>query len=226
MKILVIEDEKILAESIGAYLTDENYLCEFASTFSEAMEKTDLYTYDCILLDLTLPGGDGFKVLEELKAQNKQDGVIIISAKNSLDDKVHGLKAGADDYLTKPFHLPELGARVAAIIRRKSFDGKNTIVFDELTLDLLDKTVKVHNTVIDLTRKEYDLLLYFISNKNRVISKGAIAEHLWGDDMDIADNYDFIYTHIKNLRKKLVQAGSPDYIRSVYGMGYKLSLPH
>ena len=136
------------------------------------------------------------------------------------------MAAGANDYLTKPFHLPELGARVAAIIRRRSFDGKNTVLFDELTLDLLDKTAKVNNRIIDLTRKEYELLLYFISNKNRVISKNAIAEHLWGDDMDIANNYDFIYTHIKNLRKKLVQAGSPDYIRSVYGMGYKLSLPH
>ena len=226
MKLLIIEDEKALSNSISEYLNTENFKCETAYDFNTAMEKIALYDYACIILDITLPGGSGLDILKELKENNKADAVLIISAKNSLDDKVHGLKAGADDYLTKPFHLPELGARVAAIIRRKSFDGKNTIVFDELTLDLLDKTVKVHNTVIDLTRKEYDLLLYFISNKNRVISKGAIAEHLWGDDMDIADNYDFIYTHIKNLRKKLVQAGCPDYIKSVYGMGYKLSLPH
>lgn len=226
MKLLIIEDEKALSDSISEYLNTENFKCETAYDFNTAMEKIALYDYACIILDITLPGGSGLDILKELKKNNKADAVLIISAKNSLDDKVHGLKAGADDYLTKPFHLPELGARVAAIIRRKSFDGKNTIVFEELTLDLFDKTVKVHNKVIDLTRKEYDLLLYFISNKNRVISKGAIAEHLWGDDMDIADNYDFIYTHIKNLRKKLVQAGSPDYIRSVYGMGYKLSLPH
>jgi DNA-binding response OmpR family regulator len=226
MKLLIIEDEKALSNSISEYLNTENFKCETAYDFNTAMEKISLYDYACVILDITLPGGSGLDILKELKKNNKADAVLIISAKNSLDDKVHGLKAGADDYLTKPFHLPELGARVAAIIRRKSFDGKNTIVFEELTLDLLDKTVKVHNKVIDLTRKEYDLLLYFISNKNRVISKGAIAEHLWGDDMDIADSYDFIYTHIKNLRKKLVQAGSPDYIRSVYGMGYKLSLPH
>ena len=226
MKLLIIEDEKALSNSICEYLNTENFKCETAYDFNAAMEKIALYDYACIILDITLPGGSGLDILKELKENNKANAILIISAKNSLDDKVHGLKAGADDYLTKPFHLPELGARVAAIIRRKSFDGKNTIVFDELTLDLLDKTVKVHNTVIDLTRKEYDLLLYFISNKNRVISKGAIAEHLWGDDMDIADNYDFIYTHIKNLRKKLVQANCPDYIRSVYGMGYKLSLPH
>lgn len=225
MKLLVIEDEKALSDSICEYLNTEHFKCETAYNYNAAMEKISLYDYDCIILDITLPGGSGLDILHELRRSNKADAVLIVSAKNSLDDKVYGLKAGADDYLTKPFHLPELGARVAAIIRRRSFDGKNTIVFDELTLDLLDKTAKVHNKIIDLTRKEYELLLYFISNKNRVISKSAIAEHLWGDDMDIAGNYDFIYTHIKNLRKKLIQAGSPDYIKSVYGMGYKLSIP-
>lgn len=226
MKLLIIEDEKALSNSICEYLNTENFICETAYDFHAAMDKIELYDYACIILDITLPGGSGLDILRELKKNNKADAVLIISAKNSLDDKVNGLKAGADDYLTKPFHLPELGARVAAIIRRRSFDGKNSVVFDELILDLLDKTAKVNNKIIDLTRKEYDLLLYFISNKNRVISKNAIAEHLWGDDMDIADNYDFIYTHIKNLRKKIVQAGAPDYIRSVYGMGYKLGLPN
>jgi DNA-binding response OmpR family regulator len=177
------------------------------------------------VLDISLPGGSGLDLLKMLKENHKADGVLIISAKNSLDDKVTGLNAGADDYLTKPFHLPELAARVAAIIRRKSFDGKNVLQFDELSLDTQEKIARVHTVAVDLTRKEYDLLLYFISNKNRVISKTAIAEHLWGDNMDVADNYDFIYTHIKNLRKKLVQAGCPDYIRSVYGMGYKFGLP-
>ncbi|HRH51160.1 MAG TPA: response regulator transcription factor [Panacibacter sp.] len=225
MKLLVIEDEKALAQSICDYLGNENFICEPAYDFNTAIEKISLYDYACIILDITLPGGNGLEILKELKKANKADGVLIISAKNALDDKVSGLKAGADDYLTKPFHLSELGARVAAIIRRKSFGGMNAVQFDELLLDLQDKTVKVNNQIIDLTKKEYELLLYFISNKNKVISKGAIAEHLWGDNMDLADNYDFIYTHIKNLRKKLLQAGSPDYINSVYGMGYKLSLP-
>jgi DNA-binding response OmpR family regulator len=223
MKVLIIEDEKALSESIFAYLHSEHYTVETASDFYMAMEKISLYDYACIILDITLPGGSGLDILKELKVNHKAEGVLIISAKNSLDDKILGLKSGADDYLTKPFHLSELAARVAAIIRRKSFEGKNSLSFDELQLDLLEKTVKVNNRPIDLTRKEYDLLLYFISNKNKVISKGAIAEHLWGDNMDMADNYDFIYTHIKNLRKKILQAGAQDYIKSVYGMGYKLS---
>lgn len=225
MKLLVIEDEKALSDSICEYLGNESFMCETAYDFNTAMEKTALYDYACIILDITLPGGSGLEILKELKKENKADGVIIISARNSLDDKVYGLKSGADDYLTKPFHLPELGARVASIIRRKSFGGMNIVLFDELTLNLADKTVSANNAVIDLTRKEYELLLYFISNKNKVISKSAIAEHLWGDNMDLADNYDFIYTHIKNLRKKITQKGCPDYIVSVYGMGYKLIIP-
>ncbi|QEC65840.1 response regulator transcription factor [Panacibacter ginsenosidivorans] len=225
MKLLVIEDEVALSNSICDFLNSENFMCETAYDFHVAMEKIALYEYACIILDITLPGGSGLEILKELKKENKADGVLIISAKNSLDDKVLGLKTGADDYLTKPFHLPELGARVHAIIRRKSFGGMNVIQFDELTLNLQNKTVKAADKLIDLTRKEYELLLYFISNKNKVISKGAIAEHLWGDNMDLADNYDFIYTHIKNLRKKIMQNGCPDYIISVYGMGYKLMVP-
>jgi DNA-binding response OmpR family regulator len=223
MKVLIIEDEKALSESILAYLHSEHYTCETAADYKTAVEKINQYDYACVILDITLPGGSGLDILKELKNNHKADGVLIISARNSLDDKILGLQSGADDYLTKPFHLSELAARVAAIIRRKSFEGKNTLRFDNLQLDLLDKTVMVNNRPIDLTRKEYDLLLYFISNKNKVISKGAIAEHLWGDNMDMADNYDFIYTHIKNLRKKLIQAGAQDYLRSVYGMGYKFS---
>lgn len=225
MKILIIEDEKDLSQSICEYLSSEQFICEQAFDHSSAIEKIALYDYACIILDITLPDGSGLDILKELKKENKLDGVLIISAKNSIDDKVYGLNAGADDYLTKPFHLPELAARVAAIIRRKSFEGKNIIQFDELEIDLNEKSVKVNNVLLDLTRKEYELLIYFISNKNKVIAKNAIAIHLWGDDMDMADNYDFIYTHIKNLRKKLVQAGAGDYIKSIYGMGYKLSLP-
>jgi DNA-binding response OmpR family regulator len=224
MKLLIIEDEPGISESICTYLNNENFICETAFDFASALEKISLYEYACIILDITLPGGNGLNLLKELKANDKADGVLIISARNSLDDRVFGLKAGADDYLTKPFHLPELAARVDAIIRRKSFHGKSQVRFDAIILDLGEKKVTVNDSPVELTRKEYDLLLYFISNQRKVISKGAIAEHLWGDNMDLADNYDFIYTHIKNLRKKLLLAGSPDYIRSVYGMGYKFSM--
>jgi DNA-binding response OmpR family regulator len=224
MKVLVIEDEKELSDSICTYLANEQFVCERAFDYGSSMEKILLYDYACIVLDVNLPGGSGLDILKELKTQNKTDGVLIISARNSLDDKVFALKTGADDYLTKPFHLPELAARVSAIIRRKSFEGKNEITFNELKLDLGEKNVRVNSNPVDLTRKEYELLLYFISNKNRVISKNAIAQHLWGDNMDLADSYDFIYTHIKNLRKKLIQAGASDYIKSVYGMGYKFSV--
>ena len=205
MKILIIEDEKELSESIATYLKGENYICEIAADFNKAIEKTELYDYDCILLDITLPGGNGLEILRELKSNNKMDGVLIISAKNSLDDKVTGLTLGADDYLSKPFHLSELSARVAAIIRRKNFDGNDVLRFENISIDTRAKTVLVNDKPLDLTRKEYELLLYFISNKKRVISKNAIAEHLWGDDMQ--GNNDFIYTHIKNLRKKLIEAG-------------------
>jgi DNA-binding response OmpR family regulator len=224
MKILIIEDEAALSNSIAAYLEQDNFVCETAYDFNGAMEKIALYDYACIILDITLPQGSGLDILKRLKQENKADGVLIISAKNSLDDRVSGLNAGADDYLSKPFHLAELAARVAAIIRRKSYGGSNIVVFDALELDLESKQVTVNKKPVDLTRKEYDLLLYFIANKNKVISKGAIAEHLWGDNMDLADNYDFIYAHIKNLRKKLIQTDGPDYIKSVYGMGYKFGL--
>jgi DNA-binding response OmpR family regulator len=224
MKLLVIEDEKELSDSICSYLNSESFICETAYDFSIAMEKISLHDYTCIILDITLPGGSGLEILKELRANNKSDGVLVISARNSLDDKVYGLKAGADDYLTKPFHLPELGARVDAIIRRKVFSGKTNIDIGDLSLSIQDKTATANGQRLDLTRMEYDLLLYFISNKNRVISKGAMAEHIWGDHMDMAGNFDFLYTHIKNLRKKLVQAGCPDYIESVYGLGYKFSV--
>ena len=221
MKILLVEDEKALSESITAYLKGEDYVCETAADFSTALEKTELHTYDCILLDITLPGGSGLQILKELKQNNKLDGVLIISAKNAIDDKVAGLKLGADDYLAKPFHLSELSARIAAIIRRKNFEGNNVIRFNDISIDTLAKAVTINTKPLDLTKKEYELLLYFVSNKRRVISKNAIAEHLWGDDMP--GNYDFIYTHIKNLRKKLLDTAQADYIRSVYGMGYKFT---
>ncbi len=221
MKILIIEDEKELSKSIATYLKSEDYLCEVANTFHSALAKTEQYDYDCILLDITLPGGSGLEILKELKANKKMDGVLIISAKNSLDDKVKGLTLGADDYLPKPFHLSELSARIAAIIRRKKFDGNHLVKFNCISIDTQAKIVTIYNKHLELTKKEYELLLYFVSNKKKVISKNAIAEHLWGDGME--GNNDFIYTHIKNLRKKLFDAGQIDYIKSIYGMGYKFS---
>ncbi|MFZ6025379.1 MAG: response regulator transcription factor [Bacteroidota bacterium] len=224
MKILIVEDEKELSSSIVKYLKGENYICETAGDFKTALEKTDSFDYDCILLDISLPDGNGLNVLKGLKEDNKTDGVIIISAKNSIDDRIAGLNLGADDYLAKPFHLSELSARIAAVIRRRRFDGNKTIVLNEITIDTTAKMVAIHNVSLDLTRKEYDLLLYLATNKNRVISKNAIAEHISGDEADVFDNFDFIYAHMKNLKKKLTAAGCSDYIKSVYGMGYKFDI--
>ncbi len=224
MKLLVIEDEPSLNKSIVDYLTDRLYLCESVSRYDEAIEKIECYQYDCIVLDIMLPDGNGLKLLEQIKANNKTDGIIIISARNELDDRIKGIELGADDYLTKPFHLPELAVRIAAIIRRKSLMGSNLLAFQEIRVDVSGKSVAVNDSPLTLTRKEHDLLLYFIINKNRVLSKNAIAEHLWGDDMDMVDNHDFLYTHVKNLRRKLVQAGANDYIQSIYGIGYKFSI--
>jgi DNA-binding response OmpR family regulator len=221
MKVLLIEDEQALRESIIAYFTEEGNICETAGDYQSALAKINLYEYDCIVLDLTLPGGDGLEILSQLKQLNKKDGVLIISARHSLDDKLSGLNLGADDYLVKPFHLSELKARVTAIVRRKSFDGNNLIIFNEINIDGLAMKVKVGEKTLVLTRKEYDLLIYFIANQNKVITKNALAEHLWGDEMDLSDHFDFIYTHIKNLRKKLLEAGCRDYIKSMYGVGYK-----
>ncbi|GAB4038463.1 response regulator transcription factor [Spirosoma gilvum] len=221
MKILIIEDEPDLANSIADYLIDEGYRCSFANTFGQAMQKIADYTYDCILLDLMLPGGDGITILESIKLQGILNGVIIISAKGALDDKIKGLQLGADDYLTKPFHLAELAARIYSVIRRKHFGHANRIQQHELTIDLLAKTVHIHESAILLTKKEFDLLVYFLSNKNRVISKSTLAEHLSGDLADMLDNHDFVYAHIKNLKRKLAEANCTNYLKTVYGTGYK-----
>lgn len=221
MKILVIEDERMLSKSICTYLNDRHYSCETAYDFNSAMGKIELYEYSCIILDITLPDGNGLQLLQELRRNKNTEGVLIISAKTSVDDKVKGLQIGADDYLAKPFHLSELGARVAAIIRRKSFGGSNTIRLNNVTLNLESRTVEINGEQIALTRTEYELLLYFISNKNRVVTKEAIIEHLWGDDFDTTGQKDFLYSHIKNLRKKLTTHGSEDFIKAIYGMGYK-----
>jgi DNA-binding response OmpR family regulator len=226
MKLLIVEDERPLCDSIASYLKEQGFICDTADGYSSAIDRTDSFDYDCILLDISLKDGNGLELLKELKASRKTDGVLIISARNSLEDKVTGLQLGADDYLAKPFHLSELGARVMAIIRRRNSAGNNLIRLEELQIDTQARAVTVNDSgaPVDLTRKEYQLLLYFAYNKGRVVSKNAIADHLWGDETGGAANYDFIYTHIKNLRRKLVESGCTDYIQSVYGMGYKFSV--
>ncbi len=221
MKILIVEDEHKLSDSIVTYLKSEKYLCEQAFDYNEALEKVRGYDYDCVLLDLMLPGGSGLDILRDIKRRNNPAGVIIVSAKDSLDDKVKGLEIGADDYLPKPFHLAELGMRIYAIIRRKEFGASNTLENNGIKINLLEKSVEANGRPVTLTKSEYDLLLIFIGNRNRVLSKGAIAEHLSGDFADMMDNFDFVYTHIKNLKAKLAQTGMPNCIQNVYGMGYK-----
>ena len=221
MKILIVEDEHKLSDSIVTYLKSEKYLCEQAFDYNEALEKVRGYDYDCVLLDLMLPGGSGLDILRDIKRRNNPAGVIIVSAKDSLDDKVKGQEIGADDYLPKPFHLAELGMRVYAIIRRKEFGASNTLENNGIKINLLEKSVEANGRPVTLTKSEYDLLLFFIGNRNRVLSKGAIAEHLSGDFADMMDNFDFVYTHIKNLKAKLAQTGMPNCIQNVYGMGYK-----
>lgn len=222
MKILVIEDEPQLLSNIKESLEKEKFLVETASDYHEAIDKLFIYEYDCILLDIMLPNGNGLQILSQLKAEEKSENVIIISAKDSLDDKLKGLELGADDYLTKPFHLAELNARVKAVLRRQKLNGKNTLQIANTTLDLRERTFTVNNQKISLNRKEFDILNYFSLNLNRLITKSALAEHVWGDHSDNADNFDFVYYQIKNLRKKLQSANADIEIESVYGIGYKL----
>jgi len=222
MNILLIEDEIDLADSVINYLSKDGYHCEWANDFELGIEKIHLYSYDCILVDLTLPGGNGLDIIAELKKIKNNTGVIIVSAKNAIDDRIKGLEIGSDDYLTKPFDLAELNARIKAVVRRRSFDGQNYVEFEEIVISPYEHWVKVKDENLNLTKKEFDLLLYFISNPNRVITKESIAEHLWGDHMDGADCFDFIYAHLKNLRKKIVEKGGGDYIKTIYGVGYKL----
>lgn len=220
MKILIAEDEIELQNSIVTYLEKDGNVCESASDYYEALYKIDLYEYDLLVLDINLITGSGLDILKVLKKNKSQTPVVIISANNSLDDKLEGLDLGADDYLTKPFHLAELNSRIKAVLRRVKFGGTERIEFNEISIDTNSRTAYVDNSPIVLTRKEYDLLLFFITNKGRVLSKEIIAEHLWGDHSDLADNFDFIYVHINNLRKKLTETGGR-YIKTAYGSGYK-----
>ena len=223
MKLLLVEDEPALRTALFSSLRQAGYLVEEAADFAQGQEKIMLYQYDCVLLDLTLPDGNGLDLLRTLKANGSPAGVLIITARDALDDKVAGLDLGADDYLIKPFHLSELNARVRAIIRRRQFQGQQQLVFRDLLVWPELAEVHVRGEPLTLTKKEYDMLLYLLANPGRVLTKEAIAEHLCGDAVDAADSFDFIYTHLKNLRKKLQEKGAENYIRTMYGVGYKLS---
>ena len=222
MKVLVIEDEAELREIVKDSLVKEGYIVETAYDFRSALDKVSVYNYDCILLDIMLPGGSGLEVLDLLKKEGKSDNVIIISAKDSLDDKLRGLELGADDYLTKPFHIAELNARIKAVLRRKQQDGKNTLDMGNIVIDLNERSLSIAGELVALNRKEFDILHYFLLNKNRLVSKNALAEHVWGDNTDQADNLDFIYSQIKNLRKKFLTKQADVDFEAVYGIGYKL----
>ncbi len=223
MKILLVEDEKELRDTVKTYLEREKFVVECAEDYPAAMSKINDYDYDCVLLDIMLPGGSGLSVLSRLKHMRKQESVIIISAKDSIEDKVEGLDLGADDYLAKPFHLAELNARVKSLLRRKKAGGDTSIVLGNLTLTPDTRRVAVDGTELSLNRKEFDLLYYFMSNPNRLINRTALAESVWGDNIDQADSLDFIYSQVKNLRKKMKTAGAQAEIKAVYGFGYKLS---
>lgn len=222
MKLLIVEDNQRLLDAINEIMLDEKYTCETATNYSMADEKISLYNYDIVIVDINLPDGSGLNLIRTLKKEKPSTGVIVISARNSVDNKIEGLDLGADDYLTKPFEMAELVARVKSLLRRKSFLGSNKVSIGEIAIDTSSRTVEVNGQPVDLTKSEYDILLFFSSNKGRVLTRESIAEHIWGDNMDLADSFDFIYSHIKNLRKKLTAKGANDYIKAVYGIGYKL----
>ncbi len=225
MKILIVEDEIELATSISNYLNCEKYICEVAYDYNSAVDKIESYNYECIILDLNLPDGSGFDIIKLLKMKQSNSGIIIISARNALNDKIEGLDLGADDYLSKPFSLSELNARLRSVIRRRNFEGQIEYKYNEIKIQPDIRKAFVNDRQLELTRKEYDLLIYLITNQRRVLSKETIIEHLWGDYMGIeADSYDALYTHIGNLRKKLQEAGAKDYIETVYAVGYKFNL--
>ncbi|MBX3102903.1 MAG: response regulator transcription factor [Bacteroidetes bacterium] len=226
MKLLVVEDEPALNKALADFLRGEGHLCEVALDYTEAAEKLALYQYDCILLDIMLPDGNGLDLLRQLKETHRRTGVIITSAKDSLDDKLAGLDLGADDYLPKPFHLSELNARVRSLMRRMKFEGAAFLQTGSLRIDTESRTVSVAGQEVVLNRKEYDLLLYFGTNPGRVIRKTALAEHVWGDSADQADSFDFIYSQLKNLRRKFAQVGHELNIETVYGVGYRFLPDH
>ncbi len=223
MKLLLIEDEAELAQALIHYLRNGDVVCERAASFGEARDKLESFHYDIVLLDIMLPDGSGLDLLELIKEKAPDTGVLVISARDALDDRITGLERGADDYLTKPFQFPELSARIKALYRRRKRQGMQTLEWQEITIIPDTHEVKVHGRPVELTLKEYKLLVFFIENAGRVLTKQSIAEHLWGDHVDFLDSFDFVYQHIKNLRKKLAAAGAGDYIKTIYGLGYKLT---
>ena len=222
MKILIVEDEVQMLENMAKNLIAEGFLIETANNILQAQERIGVYEYDCILLDINLPDGNGLELLKMIKEKGLQDGVIIVSAKDSLDDKLKGLDLGADEYLPKPFHMAELRARVKAILRRKNFDGNDELRLGNMAINTSNRTLFIEKKQVELNRKEYDVLLYLASNKDRLVNKNALAEHVWGDNIDQADSFDFIYSQIKNLRKKLETHNADIEIKAVYGIGYKM----
>ncbi len=222
MKILIIEDEPQMLDNMRQTLERELYTVEAASDFRTASDKIGVYDYDCILLDITLPDGNGLELLKQLKKLGKQDGIIIVSAKDSLDDRIKGLDLGADDYLAKPFHMAELHARVKAVLRRRNFQGSTKIEVGNMRISPENRTIQVSEKELILNRKEFDVLMYLVTNHTRLVTKTALAEHVWGDHIDQADTFDFIYSQIKNLRRKLSKAETTVEIEAVYGVGYKL----
>lgn len=224
MKILVIEDNRELLGAVEDILRAEKYVCEVAADFHTALEKTALYRYDIVVVDINLPDGSGLELIKVIKKQNAATGIIVISARNSLDNKIEGLDLGADDYLTKPFDMAELVARVKALLRRRNFAGSSLASLGKITINTTSRQVKASGQRIELTKSEYDILLFFFANNGRVLTRESIAEHIWGDNMDLADSFDFIYSHIKNLRKKITATGCPDPIKMVYGIGYKFQI--
>lgn len=223
MKLLFVEDEPVLLKEMEGYFSSLNYICEQAPTYYQASVKLNNYSYDIVVLDISLPDGNGIDLIQGIRVHHPETGIMILSARDSLQDKLKGLNLGADDYLTKPFYVEELNARINALYRRKALKGANEVGFDDFNLDLDSKLLFFRKSAIALTRKEFEMLIYFVVNKNRVMSKSSIAEHLWGDHVDQFDNFDTLYAHIKNLRKKLINASGKDYIKSVYGMGYKFT---
>jgi DNA-binding response OmpR family regulator len=221
VKLLIVEDDRSLSRSMVDYLKMEGHVCEVAMTLHDAIFKAADNKYDCIILDIGLPDGTGLDVIREMKSNKLSGGILIISAKSSLDDKLTGLKIGADDYLTKPFHFAELSARINAIRRRSNFMGQNEIIFNEIRINTDDNQAYINDKLLNLTKKEYDLLLFFMVNRNRIITKESLVEHLWGDDVILTDSFDFVYTHVKNLRKKIVAYEGRNYIKCIYGFGYK-----
>ena len=224
MKILIIEDEPSLRELIQRSLEKERYVVEAAADFQSGLRKIEDYDYDCVLLDIMLPDGNGLNLLEQLKKMRKRENVIIISAKDSLDDKVLGLELGADDYLPKPIHLAELNARIKSVIRRQRRDGEMDIRLANIRIVPDTFQVFVDDKEIELNRKEYDILLYFANRPGRLVNKNTLAESVWGDHIEQVDNFDFIYAQIKNLRKKLKDAGALAELKAVYGFGYKMTV--